>query len=188
MRFIFSKWSWLAVAALATGVIVAGGNFSQAWQNARSQRNMDDNESDDQPEIGPGFVLLHKCHIKLVDSVTLASDRPGVIAYMEPKEGDEVKAQQKIVGLKDEVAQAILNVAKRKAENDVQIRFANVSADVYRMGYEKNLEANKTVRGAVPFVELEKSRLEWQKAVLQGENAEFDQSIAKLKWKRRRKT
>src|SRR2546422_700218 len=100
--------------------------------------------------------------------------------YMEPKEGDEVKAQQKIVGLKDEVAQAILNIAKRKAENDVQIRFANVSADVYRMGYEKNLEANKTVKGAVPFVELEKSRLEWQKAVLQGENSEVDQSIAKL--------
>ena len=180
MRFFSSKWSWLAVAALATGVIVAGGSFSQAWQNARSQRNNDDSETDDQPEHGPGWVLLHKCHIKLVDSVVLASDRPGVIAYMEPKEGDEVRAQQQIVGFKDEVAQAILNIAKKKAESDVQIRFAKVSAEVGRVEYEKNLEANRTVKGTVTAVEVERSRLNWQKAILQGEQAELEQAVAKL--------
>ena len=183
MRSFPSKWSWLAVSALTAGLLVSGGGFSHAWQNSRPRPDRatdEESDADSQVERGPGWVKLKKCHIKLVDSVVLASDRPGVISFMEPKEGEEVRAQQQIVGFKDEVAQAILKIAMKKAENDVQIRFAQVSADVAKVEYEKNLEANRRVPKTISEVEVERSRLNWQKAVLQGENAVFDKEVAKL--------
>ncbi len=183
MRSFSSKWSWLAVSALTTGLLVSGGSFSHAWQNSRSraERPVDDEgDAESQVQRGPGYVKLHKCHIKLVNSVVLASDRPGVISFMEPKEGDEVRAQQQIVGFKDEVAQAILKVATKKSQNTVQVKFAQVSADVAKVEYEKNLEANRRVPRTISEVEVERSRLNWQKAILQGENAEFEIEVAKL--------
>ena len=181
MRLFPSKWSWLAMTALSLGLVVVGSQGSQAWQNSKAQRAFDeDGDVESQTQRGPGWLLLNKCHIKLVNSVVLGSDRPGVIAYMEPKEGDEVRAQQKIVGMLDGGAQAALKIAQQKAENEVQIKFAKVSAEVAKAEYDKNLEANRSVKGTVTFVELERARLNWQKAVLQGENAEFEQKIAKL--------
>lgn len=181
MRLFPSKWSWLAMTALSLGVVVVGSKGSQAWQNSKTQRAFEDEgDAESQTQRGPGWLLLNKCHIKLVNSVVLGSDRPGVIAYMEPKEGDEVRAQQKIVGMLDGGAQAALKIAQQKAENEVQIKFAKVSAEVAKAEYDKNVEANKQVKGTVTFVELERARLNWQKAVLQGENAEFEQKVAKL--------
>ena len=148
MRLFPSKWSWLAMTALSLGLVVVGSQGSQAWQNSKAQRAFDeDGDVESQTQRGPGWLLLNKCHIKLVNSVVLGSDRPGVIAYMEPKEGDEVRAQQKIVGMLDGGAQAALKIAQQKAENEVQIKFAKVSAEVAKAEYDKNLEANRSVKG-----------------------------------------
>ncbi len=179
MRFS-SKWSWLAVSAVSAGLIIGNGNFSQAWQNSRLQRELEEPDSDDLPERGPGWIQLKKCHVKLIDSVVLASDRPGVISYIEAEEGDAVRKDQQMVGFKDEVAQAIYKVTQKKADNDVNIKFAKVSAEVAKKEYEKNVETNRKVPGAVTAVEMERSRLNWEKAILQGENAEHEQGIAKL--------
>ena len=181
MRLFPSKWSWLTVTALSLGLVVVGGKGSQAWQNTKAQRVFDDEpDAEVQAQRGAGWLLLMKCHIKLAETAILGSDRPGVIAYMEPKEGDEVQAKQRIVGMLDGGAQAALKIAQQKSENDVQIKFAKVSAEVAKAEYDKNLEANKKLPGTVTFVELERARLNWQKAVLQGENAVFEKEIAKL--------
>ncbi len=183
MRLFPSKWSWLAMTALSLGVVVVGGKVSQAWQNSKVQRSLED-ESDVEAQThrdpNGRWLQLNKCHIKLVNSVVLGSDRPGVISYMEPKEGDEVRAQQKIVGFLDGGAQAALKIAQQKSENDVQIKFAEVSADVAKAEYDKILEANSKLKGTVTFIEMERARLAWKKAVLQGEQAVFEQLVAKL--------
>lgn len=183
MRFP-SKWVWLAATTLSAGMLVSTGNFTQAWQNPRQPRTVervDDLEAEDLPvKRGPGWVELPKCHVKLIDSVILACDRPGVIAFIEPEEGDSVRAQQQIAGMKDELAVALLEVAKIKAENDVHIRFAKVSADVSKKEYEKNVLANKKLDGTIPEVEVQRSLLAWQKAILQGEQAEHEMKISAL--------
>lgn len=175
-----SRWSWLALSAVTAGLIIHSGDSSQAWQERRVQRELDDDTLIDEPKRGAGFIELQKCHVKLIDTVVLASDRPGVISYLEAEEGDAVRKDQQVVGFKDEAAQAIYKVAKQKSENDVHIRFAKASADVAKKEYEKNLQANMKVPGTVTAVEIERSRLNWEKAILQGEQAEHEQLVAKL--------
>lgn len=187
MRVFTSKSSWLTVAVLSAGLFVAAGNFTQAWQNqpARTRPNanlkLDDAEPEEQADRSvPGQITLQKCAVKLLYSVVLASDRPGLISAVEPKEGDAVRKAQEIVFLKDEVLVALLNVAKQKAENDVNKRFAEKSAAVGKVEWEKMIQSNRAVPGSITAIEVERAKLNYEKALLQGEQAEQEQIVAKL--------
>lgn len=186
MRVFSSKWPWLTVVALSAGVIVAGGNFTQAWQNqnprprANSTLQLEEVDPAEQVTRAPGEVTLPKCSIKLLHSVTLATDRPGLIEFVEPKEGDDVRKDQEIVFLKDEALVAIYNIAKQKAENDVNKRFAEKSAAVAKAEWDKMKESNQRVPGSIPSVEVDRARLNYEKGILQGEQAEQEQLVAKL--------
>ena len=190
MRVFSSKWPWLTVAALSAGVIVAGGNFTLAWQNQnpRTRTNSSLQLDDSDPEVkvlrAPGEVTLPKCSVKLLDSVILATDRPGLIMNVEPKEGDEVAKDQAIVFLKDDALVAIYEVAKEKAENDINKQFAEASAAVAKAELEKMLETNRKVPGAIPSTEVERARLNFIKAQLQGKQAEHEQVVARLETKK----
>lgn len=187
MRFSPSKWSCLTVAGLSAGLIVAGNNFTQAWQNPEkglrprtAVPSLDDTEPDEQVTREPGAVTLPKCSVKLLDSVVLATDRPGLIAFVEPKEGDLVRKDQEIVFLKDETAVKLFNAAKHKATNDVNKRFAEKSAAVAKAEWEKMLESNRKVPGSIPSTEVERAKLNYEKGLLQKEQAEFEQEVARL--------
>ncbi len=191
MRVFSSKWPWLTVAALSAGVIVTGGNFTQAWQNqnprprTNSNLQLDDVDPSEQVDRSiSGQIMLPKCSVKLLDSVTLASDRPGLIAHIEPKEGDEVAKDQAIVFLKDDALVAIYEIAKEKAENDVNKQFAEASAAVAKAELEKMLESNRKVPGSIPSTEVERARLNYVKAQLQGRQAEHEQAVARLETKK----
>ena len=69
-------------------------------------------------------VELHECPVKAVKTARLATDRPGVLAAVEPKEGDAVREGQIVARLMDEVAQASLDVAKLVADDHVEIQYA----------------------------------------------------------------
>lgn len=190
MRALTSKWSWLTVSALSAGVFVAGNNLTQAWQNqtARPRTNsnlqLEDTEPAEQVSRGAGWVTLPKCSVKLTDSVVLATDRPGLIDFVEPKEGDEVRKDQEIVFLKDDALVAIYEIAKEKAENDVNKQFAEASAAVAKAELEKMLESNRKVPGSIPSTEVERARLNYVKAQLQGKQAEHEQAVARLETKK----
>ena len=51
--------------------------------------------------------------------------------------------------VEDETLVALFNVAKQKAENDVNKRFAEKSAAVGKAEWEKMLEANRKVPGSI---------------------------------------
>lgn len=190
MRAFSSRWTWLTVAALSAGVFVVSGDLTQAWQNqgsrprTSSNLQLDDTDPAEQVTRAPGEVTLPKCSVKLLDSVILASDRPGLISHVEPKEGDEVRKDQEIVFLKDDALVAIYEIAKEKAENDVNKRFAEASAAVARAELEKMLESNRKVPGSIPSTEVERGRLNVIKSQLQGEQAEHEQQVAKLEAKK----
>ncbi|MFM9964673.1 MAG: efflux RND transporter periplasmic adaptor subunit [Planctomycetaceae bacterium] len=188
MRFPLSRWSCLTVAGLSAGLIVAGNNLSQAWQNpgqpnrprSNAASGADETEPAEQVTREPGAVTLPKCSVKLLDSVVLATDRPGLIAFVEPKEGDLVRKDQEIVFLKDESAVALFNVTKQKAENDVNKRFAEKSAAVAKAEWERMLESNRKVPGSIPATEIERAKLNFEKGLLQKEQAEHEQVVARL--------
>ena len=54
MRVFSSKWPWLTVAALSAGVIITGGNFTQAWQNQNPRPRANSSlQLDDADPAGP---------------------------------------------------------------------------------------------------------------------------------------
>ena len=129
----------------------------------------------------PGKTIeLSGCRIDFKDRVILAADRAGTLAFVEPEEGDQVKAEQLVAGLRDAVAQAVLERAGRQASNDVEIRYAEKASEVAAVEYEKALDANNRVQGAVSNMELRRLKLAAERAVLQIEQAENQFEISQL--------
>ncbi len=94
----------------------------------------------DKPQFPPESqaIEVRKCQIKAVNSARLATDRPGVLATIDPKEGDIVHEGQLLARLMDEVAQASLEVAKLVADDRLEIEYANELNAVDTTEYEKD--------------------------------------------------
>lgn len=129
---------------------------------------------------GSGVIVAQRCRVILADEAVLASDRPGILKFVEPEEGAQVSKGQKVAALNDEVAAAAVKVAEETAKNDIEIRYAQKSAEVSDAEYRKALQANKRTAGSLPEVEVERMRLSVERAKLQIEKAALDQSIARL--------
>lgn len=125
-------------------------------------------------------IQLTECRIRLVEEVTLASDRTGILKYVEPHEGDTVRAKQKVAGLVDDVAQAELAAAEHKASNDVEVRANKKASELATMEFKQARQANKLTPNAVPAVELHKLEVAAANAVLDIELAEHELEYYKL--------
>jgi RND family efflux transporter MFP subunit len=137
-------------------------------------------------------ITLTKCRVKLIHEAVLASDRPGILAFVEPKEGDRVTAKQNVAGLNDKVARAQYAVAQKRAESDIEKRYAVKAHEVAEVEHQKAVEANERFqqvlgkyRGnddklAVPQSELRRLRLSADKAELQIEQADHEFTIHEL--------
>lgn len=133
------------------------------------------------PTANQPAIEVPNCWIKFIDTVVLAAERPGVIAKVMPVEGDEVRAGQEIVVLRDEVARAQYAIAEKEASDDIEIRYARAAARVAEAAYLSAVEANRTARNAIPKVEVDKLRLDAERGKLQIEKAQHDFELAKLK-------
>lgn len=125
-------------------------------------------------------IALERCRIKLIDKVTLASDRPGILRFVEPKEGSPIERDQPIAGLHDEVARAKFARASKEADNDIEARFSKKAADVAKIELEQAVLANQRVAGAIPGIEINRLRLAAERSVLQIEQAAFSLEISRL--------
>ncbi len=126
-------------------------------------------------------LKILRAEIKIIDQVELAAARAGILDFVEPSEGDEVRADQKIAGLKDAVAQAELRTAKAQAENDIEIRYAKENFRFAKMDYNKSIDANKRVKQAFSEIDLQEKLLAAEKAKLQIEQAEWQFKVNKVK-------
>ena len=77
----------------------------------------------------PDVVNAYDCTIQLIDVVTLAAERPGILENDTPEEGTLVEAGQVVAGLKDGVAKATYPKELEKSTNDVHVRYAKKSSD-----------------------------------------------------------
>lgn len=157
-----NRWITLFAFVALAGAAAPGGDESKPAKN------------------GNGAVELGRCRIKLIDQVTLASDRTGILSFVEVGEGDVVSAEQNIAGLMDDVAQANLAIATKKSQNDIEIRFSKKAAELAQAEYDKALEANRTVKNAVPDIEVRRLKLAAEKSLLQIEQAEHQKRLDEL--------
>ena len=145
------------------GIVLAALTTSLIAQNARSVT-----------------ITAENCIVQLrkQDEAQLAAERPGIIEFIEFEEGDPVLKGQVIARLKDGVAQATLAKEQFKATNDVHIRYADAAYRLAVQELEIARATNARVPGTVPVLEIKKLELAVNKALLQKEQAEFEQIIA----------
>ncbi len=138
------------------------------------------------PPVGTRQIQITDCRIVLIDHVTLACDRTGILKTIECKEGQNVAARQLLAVIADDVARANLAVAEKKAENDVEVRFSRKASDLAEFEYRKSFEANKKAiengKGLIPvaLMEVEKLKLAAGKAALSVEQAGHEFEVDRL--------
>jgi len=125
---------------------------------------------------------VKNARVLLIDKVTLASPRAGVLASVEYREGDSVETNQVIAGLDSEVAKATLRIATHKAASTVDRRYARKAIELAESEHDKAKQANESIPGAPVFTPIDMHRLKLtvDKTKLQLEQAESEAKINSL--------
>jgi multidrug efflux pump subunit AcrA (membrane-fusion protein) len=131
--------------------------------------------------------------ITVADVVKLPAREAGVLLHLGVDEGDLVQAEQKIGQIDDSVAQIQKKAAYfgaqaawMKSEDNVEIEFQKISADVYRKEYERLIESNRQNPRSVPESDVALAKLKWDQAMLGTEKTTYDQKIAKVDYQAKR--
>lgn len=164
-------WQGTLAVAVATGLCAMA---SLAQTQERTTPRVVAKQADD-------VIAVNNCFLNMIDKITVAAGRGGVLAFVRPEEGHEVKMGEQVAKVKDEVAAAQFATADKQAKNDIEIRFAEKSAEVAMVEYQKALNANQVLPGTNTIIEMKRLKLAWERAELQKENAEKEHDIAKSK-------
>jgi multidrug efflux pump subunit AcrA (membrane-fusion protein) len=132
-------------------------------------------------------VKVANCLLALDAEATVPAQEPGVLTKIPVHEGQQVAVGDLLAQIDDaiprmqrEVADYKLEVAKKQAADDVDIRFATAAADVAEAEYHLAVEANKKVPGTVPQARVRELLLEHRKMSLSIEKAQKDRAVAAL--------
>jgi membrane fusion protein, multidrug efflux system len=129
----------------------------------------------------PGPVVVPGCWIYLIDEAVLASERGGIIAKLDVREGTPVKSGETIVGLKDEVPRAMLATAQKEAESEFEVELAQKILEVAEAEHEKARDANTINPKTIPAVEVRRLKLAAERAAIEIKIARHKHELAVLK-------
>jgi multidrug efflux pump subunit AcrA (membrane-fusion protein) len=127
--------------------------------------------------------------IKFKQDVQLPAKEAGVLVRLDVEEGARVTKGQEI-GLIDDsqpqmqkkAARYGRDAAAKRAQDDVEIRFAKAQAEVAHAEYDVLVETNKIAPKAITQVEMRAKKLDWDRAILAIEKSTNDQALAKFEW------
>ena len=117
-------------------------------------------------------IILLECSVEVVDEVEVPSKLVGVLMSVEVHEGDEVLADQEVARLDDKRAKIALDMSKKRAENNVNVKYAEAAADVAKIEYEQGVLANKKLFNTIPYIEMRRLELSLKRGTLQIEQAD----------------
>lgn len=143
---------------------------------------------DKNPAKSRRAVRIDKCHITLIDHVTLSFDRAGILKALEFKEGDPIPKGALLALIEDEVAQANLAVAEKEASSEVELNFAHIAKKAAESEHKRLTSANQLAvekggKEPVAQLDIDKARLAADKAGLSIQQAEHELGLKKLKAK-----
>lgn len=126
--------------------------------------------------------------VTLATNVTIPAATSGIVRHLAVNEGQPIRVDDVIAELDDRQANAEyesvfqkLNVALLESENDVDLRYAQMSLEVHQKEYDQSRQANASFAGSVSQSELRKQQLVVQQSRLRIEQAERDAEIARAK-------
>ena len=141
----------------------------------------------DQPTITPSEPILDDCQIHSIHDLPVPASDAGVLIKLDVDAGAAVSKGATLGTIDDREAQAAYKVkqleyqiAKQKAESDVEIRHAKKQASVNEEAYRKFEYINKNQPGAVTQIDLLRHKFEWEKALLTIEKNQEDAKAAQL--------
>ena len=122
-----------------------------------------------------------------VQDVRIAAEEAGVLRHMQIHESDRLLAGEVIAKVDDRQAQAAekiaklkLTAARKRAEDDIELRYADAAGKVARIDYDKDVQVNLKKPGTIPDIQIRQKELVWRKSLLQYEKAGNDQVLANM--------
>src|SRR5262245_40050334 len=139
------------------------------------------------PSADPPAIEIPSAVIKISEEISVPARDAGVLAAIDVKEGQLVEEGDTVVRLLDtdvrlavDRARLESEIALRKFNNDVDIRYARKSTEVARAELARSLDTNEKYPKTVSNSELDRQRLLVEQGELQIRKAEHDQEVAGL--------
>jgi macrolide-specific efflux system membrane fusion protein len=138
---------------------------------------------------GPDAAPIEVDHalVTLIEQVDVPARDAGVLAAVEVREGQLVAAGELLAHLDDTQPQLVkkraqieMDIARTEAENDVDVRFAQKSSEVARAELRRASESQEKYSRSVSATEIDRLRLEAERAALQVEQAEHELKVARF--------
>ncbi|MHB8898982.1 MAG: efflux RND transporter periplasmic adaptor subunit [Thermoguttaceae bacterium] len=146
-------------------------------------QNMAATASDSSTVVDCLVVAIHDSFVP----ADLPAQQGGVLRAIHVKVGDQVKKGDALATIDDEMEKLSLEVSKQRlvmaeaeAGNDVNVRYADVAGKVARYKYQTVVEAIAKVPETFSKSEVMTYSLTADQFVLQKEQAEHEQNLAKL--------
>jgi multidrug efflux pump subunit AcrA (membrane-fusion protein) len=134
----------------------------------------------------PSEAQLHHCLVSLIEDVQIPAEVAGVLVKINAKEGDQFEPGAPLVQINEDEARfqrdlalAEEKVSREKADDDVNVRYADAARKVAQAEYDLNKAANEQHKGTVPVVKMQELWLKVRQAELQIEKATHEQTIAR---------
>lgn len=132
------------------------------------------------PAVAGATIGVNECRIKLIDRVILGCDRPGVLEFVEPNEGEQVKKGQVVAALKSDALKASRKTAEIRATNDIEIRYSTKAKETSYAELEMSRDANRRNPKTISKLEIIRLVLTAEKSDLQIEQAELEFEMNKM--------
>jgi multidrug efflux pump subunit AcrA (membrane-fusion protein) len=131
-------------------------------------------------------IVVEQALVSLIEQRAVPAREAGVLADVKVREGDLVTADQDLAHMDDAHPQLMkkkaaieLDIAKVDAESDVKVRFARKSTEVAKAELKRATDSTDKYKRSVSATELGRLKLEAERAELQIEQAEQEQTSAK---------
>jgi membrane fusion protein, multidrug efflux system len=130
------------------------------------------------------LVEVRDCNVKYIEEALVASERNGVVAVVDLREGDSVRAKQRLIQLKDDLQRAQVATLTRQAnspESDSKVEDAQLAHEFAVERYNIAVEAKRRVTDAVSRAELLELKTAADRTATKIEEAELDLEVTRLK-------
>jgi multidrug efflux pump subunit AcrA (membrane-fusion protein) len=131
-------------------------------------------------------IEVPNCYVTLLEDVELPAEVAGVVLALDAKEGQEIKAGDRLGNIDDREARANYKLTKielesseEQAGNDVSIRYARAQEAVAKAELQAARDTNKRRPGVIAPAELRTLELSVTRASLGIEQAEMDKHLLK---------
>ena len=136
---------------------------------------------------GPRVARLDLCQVNLIDDIDVPAPEAGLLIAIEAEEGTAVEDGKLLARIDDrkelvqkEAAEMERDAAKARAEEDIEVRFAEATHAKAGAELDDVLSVEKRSAGTITRSKVRELELEKERARLQIDKSKLDRKVAKM--------